>query len=53
MAVGDGANDVAMIRGADIGIGLLGKEGRQAARARCGIYWKHASYGRLTTVCLL
>ncbi|CAL8114228.1 unnamed protein product [Orchesella dallaii] len=31
-AVGDGANDCAMILAAHIGIGILGKEGRQAAR---------------------
>jgi phospholipid-translocating ATPase len=33
LAIGDGGNDVAMILKADIGIGLLGKEGRQAALA--------------------
>eukprot|EP00911_Craspedida_sp_UC1_P000540 UC1_evm1s413 len=33
LAVGDGANDVAMIQEAHIGVGILGKEGRQAARA--------------------
>lgn len=27
MAIGDGANDVAMIQEAQIGVGLLGKEG--------------------------
>ncbi|KAL5963623.1 putative phospholipid-transporting ATPase 8 [Taenia solium] len=32
-AVGDGANDVSMILEAHVGIGLFGKEGRQAARA--------------------
>eukprot|EP00055_Hartaetosiga_balthica_P010544 m.45368 g.45368 ORF g.45368 m.45368 type:complete len:1297 (-) comp7215_c1_seq2:20-3910(-) len=32
LAIGDGANDVAMIREAHIGVGLFGKEGRQAAR---------------------
>ncbi|CAG7723622.1 unnamed protein product [Allacma fusca] len=32
-AVGDGANDVAMIQEAHLGIGILGKEGRQAARS--------------------
>ena len=29
VAIGDGANDVAMIQEADIGIGISGKEGRQ------------------------
>lgn len=27
---GDGANDVAMIQAADVGVGIMGKEGRQA-----------------------
>ena len=27
----DGANDVSMIREADVGVGIFGKEGRQAA----------------------
>ena len=31
LAIGDGANDVAMIQVADIGVGIAGKEGRQAA----------------------
>lgn len=30
MAIGDGANDVAMIQAADVGVGIAGKEGRQA-----------------------
>ncbi|EEA07554.1 phospholipid-translocating P-type ATPase, flippase family protein [Cryptosporidium muris RN66] len=30
-AVGDGGNDVGMIQAADIGIGIVGKEGQQAA----------------------
>ncbi|GFR47246.1 hypothetical protein Agub_g8931 [Astrephomene gubernaculifera] len=30
LAIGDGANDVAMIQAADVGIGVMGKEGRQA-----------------------
>ncbi|XP_068441831.1 phospholipid-transporting ATPase VB [Clinocottus analis] len=33
LAVGDGANDVNMIQAADIGIGLSGQEGMQAAMA--------------------
>ncbi|XP_053240374.1 phospholipid-transporting ATPase IH isoform X1 [Podarcis raffonei] len=32
LAIGDGANDVSMILEAHVGIGLIGKEGRQAAR---------------------
>ena len=30
LAIGDGANDVAMIQAAHVGIGIMGKEGRQA-----------------------
>ena len=33
LAVGDGANDVGMILEADVGVGIVGKEGMQAARA--------------------
>ncbi|PRP84971.1 putative phospholipid-transporting ATPase IA isoform b [Planoprotostelium fungivorum] len=33
LSIGDGANDVSMIQEADIGIGIFGKEGTQAARA--------------------
>ena len=33
LAVGDGANDIAMIQEAHIGIGITGKEGFQAARS--------------------
>uniref|UniRef100_UPI00398F7F6F phospholipid-transporting ATPase IF n=1 Tax=Pristiophorus japonicus TaxID=55135 RepID=UPI00398F7F6F len=32
LAIGDGANDVSMILEANIGIGIMGKEGRQAVR---------------------
>ncbi|XP_078420080.1 putative phospholipid-transporting ATPase IF isoform X1 [Cetorhinus maximus] len=32
LAIGDGANDVSMIMEANIGIGIMGKEGRQAVR---------------------
>lgn len=31
LAVGDGANDVNMIQSASIGVGIMGKEGNQAA----------------------
>ena len=33
LAIGDGANDVNMITSANIGIGIIGVEGKQAARA--------------------
>ena len=32
-AVGDGGNDVSMIQEADIGFGIMGREGRAAVRA--------------------
>jgi phospholipid-transporting ATPase len=33
LAVGDGANDVAMIQTANVGVGITGEEGLQAASA--------------------
>lgn len=33
LAIGDGGNDVIMIQQSDVGIGIVGKEGQQAARA--------------------
>jgi phospholipid-transporting ATPase len=33
LAIGDGANDVSMIQAADVGIGITGHEGLQAARS--------------------
>ena len=33
LAIGDGGNDVTMIRAADVGVGIVGKEGSQAAAA--------------------
>jgi P-type E1-E2 ATPase len=33
LSIGDGANDVAMIMKADVGVGIAGREGMQAARA--------------------
>jgi magnesium-transporting ATPase (P-type) len=33
LAIGDGANDVSMILEADVGVGIIGKEGRQAANS--------------------
>ena len=33
LSIGDGANDVAMIQAANVGIGLSGHEGRQAVMA--------------------
>jgi len=34
LAIGDGANDVAMIQEAHVGVGISGNEGMQAVRAR-------------------
>lgn len=33
LGIGDGGNDVAMIQAADVGVGIVGKEGKQAALA--------------------
>ncbi|KAJ1960616.1 putative aminophospholipid-translocase [Dipsacomyces acuminosporus] len=33
LSVGDGGNDVSMIQAADVGVGLVGKEGKQASLA--------------------
>jgi magnesium-transporting ATPase (P-type) len=33
LAIGDGGNDVAMLQAADVGVGIAGREGQQAARA--------------------
>ena len=33
LSIGDGANDVAMIMKADVGVGIAGREGMQAARS--------------------
>ncbi|OZJ03159.1 hypothetical protein BZG36_03891 [Bifiguratus adelaidae] len=33
MCIGDGGNDVSMIQAADVGVGIVGKEGRQASLA--------------------
>ena len=30
LSIGAGANDVAMLQAADVGVGIMGKEGRQA-----------------------
>eukprot|EP00951_Prasinocladus_malaysianus_P015781 scaffold121720_cov38-Prasinocladus_malaysianus.AAC.1 len=33
LAIGDGGNDVGMIQAADVGVGIRGREGQQAAMA--------------------
>mmetsp|Transcript_8672 Transcript_8672/g.6430 ORF Transcript_8672/g.6430 Transcript_8672/m.6430 type:complete len:172 (+) Transcript_8672:2067-2582(+) len=56
MAIGDGGNDVSMIQEAHVGIGILGKEGSQAAsfadiavpvfrKVRRLIFWHGRSFG--------
>jgi len=56
LAIGDGANDVNMIQSADVGFGLMGKEGNQAAAfadyacprfkdLRRALFWHGRSYG--------
>jgi hypothetical protein len=38
LSIGDGANDVAMLQTADVGVGILGKEGRQVGML-CMLRW--------------
>lgn len=49
-AIGDGANDVSMIQEAHVGLGIVGKEGRQAAR--CADY-AFANFSMLKRIVLL
>ena len=49
-AVGDGGNDVAMIQAADAGIGLVGKEGKQASLAADFSLTQFEHIGRLCLV---
>ncbi|CEP00899.1 unnamed protein product (mitochondrion) [Plasmodiophora brassicae] len=50
MAIGDGANDVSMIRRAHVGVGLIGREGRQAAQSADFVLHKFAHLRRLLFV---
>jgi len=50
LAIGDGANDVNMITTADVGIGLMGNEGQQAARASDYIIGKFSFLRKLMYV---
>ena len=50
LAIGDGANDVNMINSADVGIGIMGNEGQQAARASDYIIGKFSFLRRLMFV---
>lgn len=49
-AIGDGANDVSMIQAAHVGLGIVGKEGRQAAR--CADY-AFANFSMLKRILLV
>jgi phospholipid-translocating ATPase len=49
-AIGDGANDVSMIQEAHVGLGIVGKEGRQAAR--CADY-AFANFSMLKRIVLV
>ncbi|XP_018795584.1 PREDICTED: probable phospholipid-transporting ATPase IF isoform X2 [Bactrocera latifrons] len=49
-AVGDGANDVSMIQEAHVGLGIMGKEGRQAARCADFSFAKFSMLKRLILV---
>uniref|UniRef100_A0A2P2HY00 Phospholipid-transporting ATPase n=1 Tax=Hirondellea gigas TaxID=1518452 RepID=A0A2P2HY00_9CRUS len=49
-AVGDGGNDVAMIQAADAGIGIVGKEGKQASLAADFSLTQFEHIGRLCLV---
>jgi phospholipid-transporting ATPase len=50
LAIGDGANDVNMITAADVGIGIMGNEGQQAARASDYVIGQFSYLRRLTFV---
>ena len=49
-AIGDGANDVSMIQEAHVGIGIFGKEGRNAARCADFAFSKFRFLKRLLLV---
>lgn len=49
-AIGDGANDVSMIQEAHVGVGIMGKEGRQAARCADFAFAKFCMLKRLLLV---
>ncbi|KAE8894951.1 Phospholipid-transporting ATPase [Phytophthora fragariae] len=47
LAVGDGANDVSMIRAAHVGVGVMGQEGMQAVRSADYAVQQFSHLGRL------
>ena len=50
MFVGDGGNDVSMIQAADAGVGIVGKEGKQASLAADFSVTQFGHLGRLLLV---
>ena len=46
LGIGDGGNDVIMIQNSDVGIGIIGKEGQQAARAADTVIEKYRIFSR-------
>ena len=50
LSIGDGANDVAMIRAANVGVGISGHEGRQAVMASDFALPRFYQLGRLLLV---
>ena len=52
LAIGDGANDVPMILGAHVGIGIRGKEGSQAVQASDVAISQFLALSRMACTCL-
>lgn len=50
LCVGDGANDIGMIRESDIGIGIKGKEGLQAYN-NCDVGFAFVSVYQQVVIC--
>ncbi|KAI8910720.1 hypothetical protein DFJ77DRAFT_470897 [Powellomyces hirtus] len=50
LAIGDGANDVSMIQAANVGVGVVGREGTQAVRAADYAIGEFRHLARLLTV---
>lgn len=50
LGIGDGGNDVIMIQNSDVGVGILGKEGQQAARAADYVISEFKHLKRLMTL---
>ena len=50
LGIGDGGNDVIMIQNSDVGVGIIGKEGQQAARAADYVISEFKHLKRLMTI---